>query len=201
MAHASPFAAPASRRRIAAGVIAVALAATGALGQEQGQDAERFGAYSVVEETQALPMSETTRPNVRLAWTSQDKRVELSLVDTGVVLMVQRRVRDDTGRVRCSSNGPLLVYDDAGWMGARWRHLGWEEREFLRTCHVVDQRDVAKYRDEFGHVEGREEAIATLRARARDAFGGDLVRCVDVRDGADPAAAGRDACERSMVRM
>lgn len=197
MAHASPFAARAPLCRIVAGVVAISLLAGAAV----AQDVETFGAYTVADEEQRLPMTDMVRPNVRLAWTSSDKRVEFSLVDTGVVLMIQRRVRDDTGRVRCSSNGPLLMYDDAGWLSARWRHLGWEERNFLRTCHVVNPRDVARYRDEFGHVTGREMAIETFRSRARVTFGGDLTRCVDVKDGVDRALALRAACENAMVRM
>ena len=196
MAHASPFAARSWRRRIAAAVSAMLLVTP-----VTAQEAERFGPFTVATEVQRVPMSDITRPTVRLAWLSADKRFEVSLLDTGTVLMAQLRARDASGKVRCSSNGPFFVYDSGDWMELRWRTLIEQHGNFLRTCHILDRRMAGTYRAPFGRdAAGVAAPLAALKSAAREAFGDTRARCLDVRDRVDPVFATRADCEAMVSR-
>ena len=196
MAHASPFAMPARLRLYAMALVAVLSA-----GAATAQPAERFGPFAVAQEPQRLMMSDATRPTVRLAWTSEDKRLEVSLLDTGVVLLTQLRARDAAGKVRCATNGPLLAYDNRDWMELRWRTLIEEQGNFLRTCHAADRRMAGAYRKQFlRDAAGFAAPLGALKREADAAFGADRARCLDIADGKDAATAPRSACEAMVAR-
>lgn len=174
-----------------------------ALASAPASAAESFGALTVARgdgPTRGLPVG-ATRAEVSLRWRSSDGRFSIALVDNGISLRTALAGYDATGRARCNSIGPLLVYDSADWMDLRWRTLIEEQGNFLRTCHVIDQRAARKYRGQFlRDAASFPVALASFRSEVREVFGPARARCLDFRDGSDIAVAGRDRCEQMVER-